>query len=447
MITTRRSFILRTTLASAAVALPRTIFAARHKPDVLVVGAGISGLAAARRLSDYGARVTVLEARDRIGGRLWSIQGSEGRVFDMGASWIHGQRGNPITALAKQFRLELLPSPDDVSLFDSGNGVLDPDARDSAGDRLLRRARRSTRSDADSLGSVLARSGVESSLSKNDLALFRSYLHSSIEQEYAADTGELSALHYDAGEDFPGDDLLLPGGYARLAERLAQGLDIRLGQRVRRVGHAGTRVEVETDRDLFSADSAILTLPLGVLKTGHIAFDPPLPEAKQRAIARLGMGLLNKVWMRFPRAFWGEPGWIERAVAPSEWAEYFVTPMPDPTLIAFTCGAHARAVEHRTNEEMVSAALAGLRACYGSSVPDPVETHITRWQSDPYSMGAYSFVAAGSSPSDRERLAAPVGRLLFAGEACHLNYPATVHGAYLSGLDAAAAALSQKSST
>lgn len=438
---TRRSFLARGVWASTAFFIPRIAGAASERKDALIIGAGIAGLAAARRLAGAGARVTVLEARDRIGGRLWSLRGTDGRMFDMGASWIHGHRGNPIAELARRFNLHTLKSPDEVSLFDAQGARLDPDARDAAGTRLLRRARRATRSNADSLDAVIARSGVERALSAPERILFRSFLHASIEQEYAADTGELSAEHFDAGEALEGDELIFPGGYDRIADGLADGLDIRLGQRVRRVRQDGARIEMETDRANFNADAVIITLPLGVLKAGDVVFDPPLPAAKQRAIAQLGMGLLNKVWMRFPRAFWGEPGWIERAVAPSAWAEFYATPLPDPTLIAFTCGAHAREVERGADAEIVRVALDALRACFGSAVPDPVETHITRWQADPYARGAYSFIAAGATPADRARLAEPADRLFFAGEACHMRFPATVHGAYLSGVDAADAAL------
>lgn len=438
---TRRAFLSQGTLAAGYWFIPSVARAGFDQRDVLIIGAGIAGLAAARRLADAGARVAVLEARDRIGGRLWSLRRADGRVFDMGASWIHGHRGNPITALARRFKIETIASPDDVVLFDAQSAKLDPNERDAAGSRLLRRARHAVRSNADSLDAVIARSGVERSLSASERMLFRSFLHASIEQEYAADTGELSAEHYDAGEALDGDELLFPGGYDRIAGGLAERLDIRLGQHVRRVRQDGARIEMETDRAKLTADVAIITLPLGVLKSGDVAFDPPLPVAKQNAIARLGMGLLNKVWMRFPRAFWGEPGWIERAVAPSEWAEYYATPLPDPTLIAFTCGAHARNVERRTDAEIEAEALDGLRACFGHSVPEPEETHLTRWHADPFSRGAYSFIAAGATLDDRGRLAEPADRLFFAGEACHARFPATVHGAYLSGVEAAEAAL------
>ena len=437
MNTTRRTFIAQATLATAGLAWPRRALAVPRSADVLVLGAGMAGLAAARRLADAGARVLVLEARDRIGGRLWSLRTPEGRTFDMGASWIHGERGNPLTKLARAFNVETIASPDELRLVDEKQKPLDADERDAWGSALLRKARRATQSEADSLADVIQRSGIEDDLNRNERALFRSYLHSTIEQEYAADTEELSAEHFDADAAGAGGDLLLPGGYDQLTTRLAQGLDVRLGTVVKRIRHATTFVEVETSSGTFTADAAIITLPLGVLSAGDVIFDPPLPASKRSAIARLRMGLLNKVWLRFSSPCWDEPGWLERVANPSAWAEFYATPLPDPTLIAFTCGQHARATEAMSNEEIVAAARSGLRACLGVEVPEPVEVHLTRWQADPFSRGAYSFIPAGATPADRRNLAAPTGRLYFAGEACHMRHPSTVHGAYLSGQSAA----------
>lgn len=434
--TGRRAF-LRGGLAGAALALGGSLRGAAPHRDVLVIGAGVAGLAAARRLADAGLRVAVLEARDRVGGRLWSLRDGRGGVWDLGASWIHGAQGNPLTELAHRLRIETVAATEAVVLLDETGGRLDPAARDAEGERLLQRARRAARSDADSLADVIARSGVETALPDHRRALFRSYVHSVVEQEHAADAAELSALHYGAGEAFRGEERLVPGGYDQLATGLARGLDIRLRHRVQGVRQEAAAVTVDTDQGAFTAATALVTLPLGVLKAGDVVFDPPLPSAKRDAVARLGMGLLNKVWLRFPRAFWGGPGWIERVVTPPQWAEFYAAPFPDPVLAAFTCGGHARAIERLGDAETVEAAMAGLRACFRTPLPSPSGVQVTRWQADPFSRGSYSYVAAGATPADRERLAEPFGRLHFAGEACHARHPATVHGALLSGQAAA----------
>jgi monoamine oxidase len=437
MTTTRRSFIARATLATAYCALPRVSYAAARKPDVIVVGAGIAGLAAARRLSLRGARVMILEARNRVGGRLWSVRGHDGHVYDLGASWIHGERNNPITELADMHAIATSASPADVAFFDENRTMLDPGERDSLGGELLRKAKRLMRAEPESLGELIERSGVQRRLDQPERTLFRSFLHSNIEQEYAADISELSARHYDTDEAYDGPDWLITGGYDQLAHALARDLDIALDHRVDAIRWSGPRIEVASRGTVFAAEYAIVTVPLGVLKAGLIAFDPPLPEEKSGSIARLGMGTLNKIWMRFPEVFWPHAGWIERAIDPPQWAEFYAPSTRDPILIAFTCGAHARLVESLPDDAIARAAHAGLRACFGAFLPPPLEVRATRWSSDPLAFGSYSYIAVGARPLDRRELGRSLGRLHFAGEACHTRYPATAHGAYLSGLEAA----------
>lgn len=434
---TRRTFLRRAAAASAALALPRAARAAPVSGDVVVVGAGMAGLAAARRIADAGANVVVVEARTRIGGRLWSLRTPEGRTFDLGASWIHGVSGNPMSALARRFDARTVDSPDGVQLFDADGVPLSARLRDRKGRRLLRSARRASESIDDSIADAVARSGVERDLTDPERTLFRSFLHSWVEQEYAADVDELSSDEFDLDAALPGGDRLLPGGYDAPATALAEGLDVRTGEPVRAIRWSGSGALVETDQATHAADRVVVTLPLGVLRAGDVAFDPPLPSAKSGAVSRLRMGLLDKVWMRFPEVFWPRAGWIERAVLPLEWAEFFAASTRDPTLVAFTCGRHARQVESLDDGAIAAEALAALRSCYGPSVPAPLEVHVTRWNADPFSRGSYSYVAAGARAEDRDLLADPVGPLHFAGEACHRRFPSTVHGAYLSGVTAA----------
>ena len=111
--------------------------------------------------------------------------------------------------------------------------------------------------------------------------------------EYAADPDELSLRWFDSESEFDGPDVILPGGYTQLSERLAQGLTIQQGTEVKRISHGGPQVRIETSRGTVTADRALVTVPLGVLKAAAITFDPPLPAPKRNAIARLGFGLLN----------------------------------------------------------------------------------------------------------------------------------------------------------
>ena len=185
----------------------------------------------------------------------------------------------------------------------------------------------------------------------------------------------------------------------------------------------------------------MVTVPLGVLKKGAIVFTPALPPAKQRAIDDLGMGVLNKTCLLFDDIFWPPDvdliGYV--GARPGRWAET-VSLYPytrQPILMMFNAGAYAVRTEAMADAEIVSEALAALVDIYGS-VPPPKDALVTRWRSDPWSYGSYSYVPVGSSFAQYAELAAPIdGRVFLAGEATHEEYPATVHGAFLSGVRAA----------
>jgi monoamine oxidase len=185
-----------------------------------------------------------------------------------------------------------------------------------------------------------------------------------------------------------------------------------------------------------------VTLPQGVLKAGYVTFSPALPEEKLRAIERMRMGILNKVYLRFPRIFWPEEpdmlGYVSERKG--EWTEWLNIAhyTGQPVLLAFNAADYGRAIEDLTDDEIVAAAMATLRTMFGDDIPEPEAALITRWGADPYAHGSYSFMALGANPDHYDDLAAPVGgRVFFAGEATSADFAATVHGAYLSGLRAA----------
>ncbi len=264
-----------------------------------------------------------------------------------------------------------------------------------------------------------------------------------IEQEYAADANELSNYHWDQGEDFPGADALFPQGYGQITRRLAEGLKIKLSHKVSKIEWDERQgVVVDTNGGRCEADFAVVTLPLGVLQRRGVEFVPALPQSKRDAIGRMGMGLLNKTYLRFPRQFWpAKADWLGFvSETKGHWSEYLNVAkfLGQPVLLGFNAATFARQVEKQTDEETIVGMVAALRAMFGRKVPDPTDAVITRWASDPFSCGSYSFLKTGSTPRDYELLAEPVARrLFFAGEHTSRRYAATVHGAYLSGQRAA----------
>ena len=227
-----------------------------------------------------------------------------------------------------------------------------------------------------------------------------------------------------------------------IIDQLAAGLDILTGKIVTHIDWSRPEVQVSTGAGHFAADRVLVTLPLGVLKTDRPTFHPPLPGAKREAITKLGMGLLNKCYLRFPHVFWPQDvDWIEYIPAKhGEWVEWvsFRKAAGKPVLMGFLAAESAAEKESLPDTEIVASAMGVLRAIYGASIPEPVGHQITRWAVDPFSRGSYSFNAVHSTPAMRDALASPVdGRLFFAGEATDRKEYGTAHGAYLSGLRAA----------
>jgi len=414
---------------------------------VLVIGAGISGLAAAKELVDAGCDVTVLEARSRIGGRTWTSNQWDKIPLDMGASWIHGTVGNPITQLARLARAKTTSTSYDSAITYNTDGKPLSDDQESHLENLAETVDDGIREaqDADQDQSVLA--AVHEALEWDDLPvedqrMVNFILSGSIETEYAGSCAKQSAYWYDDDSAFKGDDAIFVDGYGPIIDYLVKGITVQNNQIVQSISWSGEGVLVTTDKGMFNADCVVVTLPLGVLQSGKVKFSPALPESKRQAIKLLGMGLLNKCNLRFSKVFWpSEFDWLEYIPADnSRWVSWFslARPIKQPVLVGFNAATTGQEMEKWSDERTVESAMQTLRTIFGSNVPDLIDFQITRWASDPFSLGSYSFNAIGSNPKMRDELAKPVnGRVYFAGEATNREYFATVHGAYLSGIRAA----------
>ncbi|CAE1295017.1 Lysine-specific histone demethylase 1 homolog 1,Lysine-specific histone demethylase 1 homolog 2,Possible lysine-specific histone demethylase 1,Protein FLOWERING LOCUS D,Lysine-specific histone demethylase 1 homolog 3,Lysine-specific histone demethylase 1A [Acanthosepion pharaonis] len=281
----------------------------------------------------------------------------------------------------------------------------------------------------------------------------------------------LSLKHWDQddGFEFSGSHLTVRNGYSCVPMALAEGLDIKLNTAVRQIRYSATGVEVTTTNArnssnpmTYKGDAVLCTLPLGVLKdcvlrsngANTVQFSPSLPDWKTAAIQRLGFGNLNKVVLCFDRMFWDPNanlfGHVGSTTASRGELFLFWNLYKAPVLLALVAGEAAAIMENVSDDVIIGRSIAVLKGIFGNNaVPQPKETLVTRWRADPWARGSYSYVAAGSSGNDYDLMATPVcpnpavaggppqpgnlPRLFFAGEHTIRNYPATVHGALLSG--------------
>lgn len=424
--------------------------ARRRSGRVLVIGAGIAGLAAARRLREAGMEVIVLEARDRIGGRIHTRDHFGNGGVDLGASWIHGAGNrNPVARLARQIGARTAATSTDNGATMNRNDT-ELSGADERKVEKLRAAIQEIIAEQDRSGrDGSLRALVYTELDYADRPVFEQriidfVLNTAYEHEYSGAASQLSRLWFDSGSSYHGEELLFLDGYAVITDHLAGGLDIRLKHEVRAISHGAGGVSVETSQGGFHADQVVITLPLGVLKAGSVKFSPALPPAKQTAIRQLGVGVLNKCCLLFPQPFWDtQLDWINQIPQQGhagEWAEWIslARTTGKPALMGFNAAEFGTHIEKWSDAQITESAMAALRNMFGKDIPAPTQVAMSRWASDPYARGAYSYNPVGSTPAQRDDLARSVqNRLYFAGEATERKYFQTVHGAYQSGQRAA----------
>lgn len=431
-----RRFVL-----GSALAAPLVVRAA--DAPVVVVGAGVAGLAVARDLAARGQPVVVLEARDRIGGRIWTSRAWPDLPVDMGASWIHGTEGNPVTALARAAGARTVATSYDAGIALGPDGAEYGGDFDAAGALIDKALARAEGWDAD--GSVWQAVTSSPAWDRADADLRRRVAHlvdGGLVQEYGGPADRISAWWGQEGDSYDGDDVLFPAGYDLIPAFLARGLDIRLNARVAEVAPDGV---VLADGTGIAASRVVVTVPLGVLKAGGVRFAQDLSPVRQAAVDRLEMGNLSKLWLRFDRVAWPDDvDWIEwLGPEAGRWAQWvsLARALDAPVLLAFHGGDAARAMDATDGNAAVALAHEALRAMFGSRFPAPVAAQQSRWSGDALSLGAYSFNPVGMREDDRDALAGADwdGALWFAGEACSADHFGTVHGAHLSALAVARA--------
>jgi polyamine oxidase len=419
---------------------------------VVVVGAGIAGLTVANALVHGGVECVVLEARDRIGGRLHTVD-LAGSPVDLGGSWIHTPVGNPMRAFAQRVGVPCRsanPLPE-LAGFDCAEGrrlsaaeveaslAMQLEGFPEAKGRLL----------AELGPAASAAAGIEAFVAGAGRApgparRARQALRGLIEAE-SADLTERQSLRWlwneiEYGGHFFGD--VPVGGYRRLVEAMATGVGLRLGVDVAEVACSASGARVRTGEGTAEEGShVVVTVPLGVLKRRELRFSPALPPDRLAAIERLGFGRYEKVALGFDEPFWRAAGLPHAMIfprdpeAPTVWMIGQDAFGAGPVLVFHIFHSATGHVLDATAGDAAHWALGLLSDAIGSPCPAPAAVAVTSWANDPCSGGAYTHIPPGASPADADLLGEPIGgRLLFAGEHTLSARMAYADGAMSSGI-------------
>ena len=414
---------------------------------VLIIGAGLAGLGAAAALRDAGVSAVVLEASGRVGGRAWTIHPDAlgGVWFDAGAVWFHDAEHNPLVPIAEAAGDRLLRS-DALRQERTFIGGRLATAEDLVGyaeawPRYEAMTDRILAAEGDVPLAEIARRLPDDPWARTVEAWEGPVICAADADRFSARDWRRNALD--------GANLVPDGGVGAFVQRrLTEGLDIRLNTPVTRVrwGGPGGAVAVETARGVLTAGACIVTASTGVLASGALAFDPPLPARVSEAVHSLPMGLAMKVALRATTA--------DRLDLPMHCSVERIVSEPGMALMPFQCwplgrdyvqgwigGSTARELARAGDAAAVDYALSYLRTMFGGRI-DRVfaggASLVTHWEADPWVRGAYCYAMPGKA-DPRDILAEPVtdGHLMFAGEACCVPYAGTLAGAWLSGQAAA----------
>lgn len=421
------------------------MFGTRNETSpVLVVGAGPAGLASAAALTASGREVIVLEARDRIGGRVATDRSFGPVPIELGGELLHGSTSSlwylvAATGTETWAMGQAHERAPDGGWMPLGTGREHLGVPEDAPAPLP----------GEHAAGYLARLGFTRPQIPIGARMF-DIDSEGLEQWSAAlarDTGLL-----DGGTEGLGDDHHLAGGLDRLLAVLAENLDIRFGHRVERIGrtsdHVQVGVEVAGERQTFDAAQCVVTLPIGVLQSGSVVFEPALPPAKQRAIAGLGSGDATKLIYHLPHPVFprGHAMLHDPALLPSDW--WLASHAPDGSrpvgsgaltgqvVVGWATGDDARTLLDAGVDRALALGLESLRELTGDASLTPLAATSHDWRADPFAAGAYCYVPPGAEDAIPQLAAPTDGRIFWAGEATAED-PMTIHGALDSGWRAA----------
>ena len=416
-----------------------------NKKQIIVIGAGAAGAMAANTLIRNGHEVTILEARNRVGGRIhtnldWGIP------LELGANWISyaSSKGN----LGWEYKNSLNIKTNTTSNFmvqlfkDNGSRINNIRARVI---NLLfewKMKKFLSKSKADSFDISWEQAANEMTNYQNLSARKKAEIDI-LKKGNAALTG--TSNHIASAKAYIGlyvnekehEELVL-NGYDQLIHHLLEGSDVRLQHRVLEVENVSYGVKVTTNNGILEGDFAIITVPLSLLRQDNIKILPKMPSFKKEALHKMGISVFNKVFMEFSSKFWkGDPHFMvfgEKILKESGVVLSLNPHVKRPILVAFHVGDNGEWIERQDDQKVMSLWQSILHKSFPNKTIEFKNFKKTSWNAEPYSLGSYSHIPLGTVEADMKRIVEPHGKILFAGEGTNFKWHGYVHGALESGV-------------
>ena len=428
----RRKFLV----AGLAASLPPISLHANFEtyPDVVIVGAGAAGIAAAKNLKRNNIKTVILEASDRVGGRVYTDLFTFGIPYDVGAHWLHNGKNNPFHQIAEQVGFNLYLAPDEMRIFTTEGEASESERNDyfNAEREVYMRIARAGKSGkdipaSDAVGNIRSMWG--------DTAKFVVG-----PWEMGKNLDQFSTLDWwNSAENIA--DYYCSRGFGTLVAEHAKDLHPSLNTIVKRIDWSGQNIRIDTNKGTLHPRIVILTVSTGVLASNAIKFVPSLPLQKRESFEAISMGFYDHIALQFSEDVFGmeNDGYLIHQVGKDGRGFGVLTNISGTGLAYCDVGGDwARQLQSETVQYRVDYALTSLREMLGNNIVEKfVKGTATSWGMDPLFFGSYASAKPGAY-SMRQVLREPVGeRIYFAGEACHRSMWATVGGAHLSGEEVA----------
>jgi monoamine oxidase len=438
MAITRREFLAASAALASLPGLSRSANAAPvpREADIVVIGAGAAGIAAARRVQAANRKVIVLEADSRLGGRCWTDSATFDVPFDRGARWLHNPETNPMIRLARGAGLDMAAAP-----LGQRIRVGQRNARAGETEQFLAALVRANRAIDDAARGGKADAACESVLPKDlgDWAASADFVLGA--NAVGKDLRDVSVMDRGRAQD-RNAAIGCRQGLGRLITTLGGGLPVALSTPANQVIWNNHDVAVETPAGKIAARAAVVTVSSNVLAAGNIRFTPE-PKRQLEAATKLSLGSYDRIALWLP----GNPLGLAPDDAVIEQSNSTRTALLSANIAGSSlclidvAGSFGRDLSGQGEPAMVAFAAEWLKKLFGSDLVLAVKkSSVTRWNASPFILGAMSVAAPGGQPS-RKILAEPSGNLFLAGEATHETLWGTVDGAWESGERAAEAAL------